>query len=139
MQTTRVTALIMLLICLAAVPASFLLPYLFGPEFSQATLLLLILIPGVYLLGIEAIVVQHFNAAGLPKTIPLFWILTVVFNLALNALFIPTYGAIAAGVISSLSYALIFCLVTVYFLVKTGNRLSQLLLIRPADIKSLRS
>ena len=139
MQTTRMTALIMLLICLAAVPASFLLPYLFGAEFSQATLLLLILIPGVYLLGIEAIVVQHFNATGLPKTIPLFWILTVGFNLALNALFIPTYGAIAAAVISSLSYAVIFCLVTVYFLVKTGNRLSQLLLIRPVDFKSLRS
>ena len=139
MQTTRMTALIMLLICLAAVPSSFLLPYLFGAEFSQATFLLLILIPGVYLLGIEAVVVQHFNATGLPKTIPLFWILTVGFNLVLNALFIPTHGAIAAAVISSLSYALIFCLVTVYFLLKTGNRLSQLLLFRSADIKSLRS
>ena len=139
MQTTRVTALIMLLICVTAVPASLLLPYLFGAEFSQATLLLLILIPGVYLLGIEAVVVQHFNATGLPKAIPLFWVLTVGFNLALNALFIPLHGAVAAAVISSLSYALIFCLVTVYFLVKTGNRFSRLLLIRSADVKSLRS
>ena len=139
MQTTRVTALIMLLLCLAAVPASFLLPYLFGAEFAQATPLLLILIPGVYLLGIEAVVVQHFNATGLPGAIPLFWILTVGFNLALNALFIPLHGSVAAAVISSLSYALIFFLVTVYFLVKTGNRFSRLLLVRSADVRSLRS
>ena len=136
-RTTRVTALIMVLMCLAAVPGSLLLPYLYGVEFSQATLLLSILIPGVYLLGIEAVVVQHFNATGLPKAIPLFWILTVAFNLAFNVLFIPVHGAVAAAVISSLSYALIFCLVTGYFVVKTGTRFSQLLLIRPNDVSSM--
>src|SRR5688572_10269389 len=139
MRTSRVTALVMMFICVAAVPAAFLLPYLYGGEFAGSTWLLLILIPGVYLLGLEAVIVQHFNATGLPKTIPAFWIATVVFNVTLNVLFIPVHGAIAAAVISSLSYALIFCLVTGYFLMKTGNRLSQVLLIRPADVKSIRS
>ncbi len=137
MRTARVTAFLMLLICLMAVPVSFLLPLVYGAEFSGAALLLLVLIPGVYLLGLEAVVVQHFNAAGLPKAIPLFWILTVCFNLALNLAFIPRYGALAAAVVSSLSYALIFLLVTTYFLVKTGNRLSQLLLIRSTDVSQM--
>lgn len=139
MRTSRVTALVMLVICLVAVPAAFLLPYLYGGEFTEATLLLLILIPGVYLLGLEAVIVQHFNATGLPKTIPLFWVMTVAFNVALNVFLIPAYGAVAAAVVSSLSYTLIFCLVTVYFLMTTGNRLTQLLVIRPADVKSMRS
>src|SRR5688500_12370949 len=108
MRTSRVTALIMLLICLAAVPAAFLLPYLYGGEFAGATLLLLILIPGVYLLGLEAVIVQHFNATGLPKTVPAFWIATVVFNLTLNLLFVPLHGAIAAAVICNLMSAVIF-------------------------------
>ena len=135
MRTSRVTALIMLILCLAAVPAAFLLPYLYGSEFTEATLLLLILIPGVYLLGLEAVIVQHFNATGLPKTIPLFWVMTVAFNVALNLLFIPAYGAVAAAVVSTLSYMLIFCLVTVYFLMKTDNRLAELFLIQPADLR----
>ena len=138
MRTSRVTALVMLIICLAAVPAAFLLPYLYGGEFTEATLLLLILIPGVYFLGLEAVIVQHFNATGLPKIIPLFWVMTVAFNVALNLLFIPAYGAIAAAVVSSISYTLIFCLVTVYFLMKTANRFTELFLIRPADLRLLR-
>jgi hypothetical protein len=44
----------------------------------------LILLPGVYLLGIESVMVQHFSGTGLPLAIPLFWIVTVVCNVALN-------------------------------------------------------
>ena len=137
MRTARVTALIMLLICFAAVPISFLLPFLYGAEFSQSTLLLLILIPGVYLLGLEAVIVQYFNATGLPKAVPLFWIVTVGFNVALNVLFIPGYGATAAAVISTFSYALIFVLVAVYFLMKTGSRVTDLFVIQSTDVTEL--
>lgn len=137
MRTTRVTALVMFIICLVAIPGSFLLPVVYGAQFTAATLLLLILIPGVYLLGIEAVLVQHFNAAGLPMAIPWFWILVVCFNLLLNFLFIPIHGALAAAVVSSLSYVLIFSLVAGYFVTKTNSRLSQLFLIRANDISQL--
>src|SRR5215213_8359418 len=63
---TRYTAFLMLLCCLAAVPFSLLLPLVYGEAFSESTALLWILLPGVYLIGLESVLVQHFNALGLP-------------------------------------------------------------------------
>ena len=113
---TRHTALIMLICCLAAVPVSFLLPLVYGAAFSDATTLLLILLPGVYLIGLESVLVQHFNALGLPRTIPVYWIVTLVVNLVLVFALVPQFGAYGAAIASTLSYALIFGLVAFYFL-----------------------
>jgi O-antigen/teichoic acid export membrane protein len=112
---TRQTALIMLVCCLAAVPVSFLLPLVYGVEFSEATTLLLILLPGVYLIGLESVLVQHFNALGLPRTIPVYWLVTLVVNLVLVFALVPQFGAYGAAIASTVSYALIFGLVAFYF------------------------
>ena len=66
MRATRHTAFVMLLVCLAAAPASLLLPLLYGASFADASVQLLILLPGVYLVGVESVLVQHFNSTGLP-------------------------------------------------------------------------
>lgn len=118
-QVTKHTALIMLVCCLAAVPVSFLLPLVYGPAFSEATTLLLILLPGVYLIGLESVLVQHFSALGLPRTIPIYWIVTLVVNLVLVFALVPQFGAYGAAIASTVSYALIFALVTFYFLATT--------------------
>jgi O-antigen/teichoic acid export membrane protein len=136
-RVTRHTAFIMFLVCLAAAPFSVMLPYVYGAAFSNATVQLLILLPGVYLLGIESVMVQHFSGTGLPLAIPLFWIGTVVCNVALNLAFVPAFGARAAAVTSTLSYALIFVLVAVYFRLKTGNRFSAALLLRNDEFRDL--
>jgi O-antigen/teichoic acid export membrane protein len=116
---TRHTALIMLVCCLAAVPASFLLPLVYGTAFSDATTLLLILLPGVYLIGLESVLVQHFSALGLPRAIPIYWLVTLVVNLVLVFALVPQFGAYGAAIASTVSYALIFGLVTFYFLTTT--------------------
>ena len=116
---TRHTALIMLVCCLAAVPLSFLLPLVYGRAFSEATALLLILLPGVYLIGLESVLVQHFNALGLPRAIPVYWLVTLVVNLALVFALVPQFGAYGAAIASTVSYALIFALVAFYFLATT--------------------
>src|SRR5688572_4764481 len=112
---TRHTALIMLICCLGTVPVSFLLPLVYGSAFSEATGLLLILLPGVYLIGLESVLVQHFNALGLPRTIPVYWVVTLVVNLVLVFALVPQFGAYGAAIASTVSYALIFCLVAFYF------------------------
>lgn len=116
---TKHTALIMLVCCLAAVPVSFLLPLVYGSAFSDATTLLLILLPGVYLIGLESVLVQHFNALGLPRTIPVYWLVTLVVNLVLVFALVPQFGAYGAAIASTVSYALIFGLVAFYFLATT--------------------
>lgn len=112
---TKNTAIIMLVCCLAAVPFSFLLPFVYGSAFAESTTLLLILLPGVYLIGLESVLVQHFSALGLPRVIPLYWIVTLIVNLVLVFALVPQFGAYGAAVASTVSYALIFGLVAFYF------------------------
>jgi O-antigen/teichoic acid export membrane protein len=137
MRATRHTAFVMLLVCLAAAPASLLLPILYGASFADASILLLILLPGVYLVGVESVLVQHFNSTGLPAAIPIFWLATLAVNLILNVTFVPVYGALAAAATSAFSYAMIFALVIVYFRLKTGNPLSRALLLQSGELRDL--
>lgn len=116
---TKHTALIMLACCLATVPFSFLLPLVYGRAFSDATMLLLILLPGVYLIGLESVLVQHFNALGLPRAIPVYWLVTLIVNLVLVFALVPQFGAYGAAIASTVSYALIFALVAFYFIATT--------------------
>jgi O-antigen/teichoic acid export membrane protein len=122
---TRQTALIMLVCCAAAVPGSFLLPLVYGPAFKEATPLLLILLPGVYLIGLESVLVQHFNALGLPRAIPLYWLFTLVINLVLVFTLVPRFGAYGAAIASTFSYALIFCLVAWHFRSSTERSFTE--------------
>ena len=120
---TRYTAFVTFICCLAAVPFSFMLPWVYGNEFREATRLLLILLPGVYLIGLESVLVQHFNALGLPRVIPIYWIVTLVVNLVLVFALVPQFGAQGAAIASTISYALIFVLVTRQFKATTGQSL----------------
>jgi O-antigen/teichoic acid export membrane protein len=122
---TRYTTFIMFLCCLAAVPFSLLLPLLYGSAFSDATRLLLILLPGVYLMGLESVLVQHFNALGLPRAIPVYWVITLVLNLFLVFALVPRFGAQGAAIASSISYAAIFALVALHFHTSTGRSFTE--------------
>jgi O-antigen/teichoic acid export membrane protein len=134
---TRHTSFIMFLICLAAVPLSFALPLLYGADFSDVSRQLLILLPGVYLIGLESVMVQHFNAMGLPVAIPLFWIVTLAINVALVFSLVPQFGARGAALASTISYALIFTLVALYFRARTRRRLSETLIPSGAELRKL--
>jgi Na+-driven multidrug efflux pump len=72
-----------------------------------------------------------------PRLIPLFWVLLLLFNVLLNLLFVPGYGARAAALSSSLSYALVFLFITIYFQRRTGNSLSQTFIPRVQELRRL--
>ena len=129
-QVSRYTTFIMFLCCLAAVPFSLLLPLIYGSAFVDATRLLLILLPGVYLMGLESVLVQHFNALGLPRAIPLYWIATLILNLILVFSLVPRFGAQGAAIASSISYALIFALVALHFQTSTGRSFAEVFVLR---------
>ena len=101
------------------------LPVIYGPAFADATKLLLILLPGVYLMGLESVLVQHFNALGLPRAIPLYWVVTLILNLVLVFALVPRYGAQGAAIASSISYATIFALVALHFHTSTGRSFAE--------------
>lgn len=133
----RFTAFVTFFCCVAAVPFSFLLPLIYGAEFTDASRLLLILLPGVYLIGLESVLVQHFNALGLPRIIPVYWIATLAINLVLVFSLVPRLGAQGAAVASTVSYALIFGLVTWQFLTSTRQSFSNVFLLRRSELRDL--
>ena len=134
---TRYTAFVTFFCCLAAVPFSFLLPLIYGAEFTAASRLLLILLPGVYLIGLESVLVQHFNALGLPRIIPFYWVVVLAINLFLVFSFVPRMGAQGAAVASTVSYALIFAFVTRQFLASTGRSFSSVFILRRSELRQL--
>lgn len=134
---TRYTAFVTFLSCLAAVPFSLLLPLIYGTEFREASGLLLILLPGVYLVGLESVMVQHFNALGLPRIVPFYWIVTLLINLAMVFSFVPRMGAHGAAMASTMSYALIFAFVTRLFLATTGQSFSNVFILRRSELRQL--
>jgi O-antigen/teichoic acid export membrane protein len=133
----RHAAFVLFFCCLAAIPLSYLLPLLYGEAFADVTTQLLILLPGVYLIGIESVLVQHLNSIGLPRTIPLSWIATLIVNIVLVFIFVPRFGARGAAVASTLSYALIFALVAYYFVSVTGRPISDALFMRGHELRDL--
>ena len=120
-EVTRHTSFVMLIVCAGAAVASFALPVIYGAPFAGATFLFLIMLPGVFFISLESVLVQHFTGTGLPAIIPVFWIITMLVNIGLNLALIPLWGARAAAINSSISYALIFVLVTAYFCRRTGR------------------
>jgi O-antigen/teichoic acid export membrane protein len=133
MRVTRHLTLIMFLACAVTIPGSLLLPLIYGARFGGAVILLLLLLPGVFLLGIESVLVQHFNALGLPRAIPFFWLIALVVNLTLNFIFVPRYGAVAAAINSSIGYAIIFFLVMIMFHRRTVNTFRDVLLLHRSE------
>lgn len=136
-QVTRHVSFVMLIMCAAAAAGSFLLPLIYGVRFADATVQLLILLPGVCLIGIESVLVQHFTGTGLPLAIPIFWLITLAISLGLNFALVPVFGARGAAVTSTISYALIFVLVAGYFCMKTGRRPGEIFLLRSRELRNL--
>jgi O-antigen/teichoic acid export membrane protein len=136
-RVARHTTFVMLIVTLVSVPASLLLPLLYGAAFKDVTAQLLILLPGVFLIGIESVLVQYFNAAGLPPAIPLFWLATLALNLVLTFALVPRFGARGAAVASTVSYALIFALVALYFRARARRPLADAFLLSKAELREL--
>ena len=137
MRVTRHTSFVMLLLCLAAAPASFALPYVYGAAFRDAPLQLLILLPGIFLMALQAVLVQYFNSLGVPRLIPAFWVMTLLVNLGLNFVLIPRYGARGAAISSTASYTMIFLLVSIYFFRRTGNHFAHAFVLRGGELREM--
>jgi O-antigen/teichoic acid export membrane protein len=136
-RVTRHTAFVMLFICLAAGPLGFLLPVLYGRAFSDVSLQLLILLPGVYLVGVQSVLAQHFNAIGLPATVPTFWLTTLLVHIVLLVVLVPPLGGRGAALASMISYIMIFVLMLFYFRSSTGKSPAETLVLKSVELRDL--
>ncbi len=116
---------------------SLLIPYVYGSSFRDSSIQLLILLPGVFFVGIQSVVVQHFAASGFPKAVPAFWLVTLAFNVVLVFGLVPKFGARGAAAASTFSYCMIAALIITHFCKVTGRSLSEVFLVRRTELASI--
>ena len=89
---------------------------LFGPDYSASTIPFMILVPGIFFISIETILMNYYAS----RNMPLFAVLTpfigLASNIILNIILIPRYGINAAAATSTFSYALMFFMFLAYFI-----------------------
>jgi O-antigen/teichoic acid export membrane protein len=98
---------------------------LFGKAFVPAEEPLKILILSRYLLWLQIVVVQVFNATGLPWRIIGYWVVAVIVNIVANALWIPQYGIVGASWASVLAHGVDLLLVGVDAFLFYRNRVKK--------------
>jgi O-antigen/teichoic acid export membrane protein len=81
---------------------------LFGVAFLPAVAPFRILLPGIWMLSVETLLVQYLNGIGMPIAILWSWIVAFAVNIGLNALLIPAMGIEGAAWASTVAYGLAF-------------------------------
>ncbi len=109
----------------------------FGPEFAPAYLPLVGLLPGIVFLSMERTCGGPTLRSGRPARIMAIYAIGLVCNLALNLLWIPTWGILGAALASSVSYGLEAFLILAWTARLAGEPLRQGLVPRKSDVFSL--
>lgn len=108
--TKRVTLVVGVFLTLVAtglaVFAEVLVRTLYGTEFIGSVDSVLLLLPGVVLLGVNSVLMHYLAAVGMPRIAVIGPATALALNVLLNLDFIPRWGIEGAAVASSLSYGL---------------------------------
>jgi O-antigen/teichoic acid export membrane protein len=120
-RVTRHAALIMSLLCGAAfVLVGPVVDVLYGAPFREAIAATRWLLPGIWALGINGILMNHYAGRGLPWVAVVTPFCGLVVNVTLNLVLIPSIGLVGAAAASTVAYALMFCIAMITF-VRSGK------------------
>jgi O-antigen/teichoic acid export membrane protein len=118
---TRLSAVVALasvgLMCAAAPP---LIPIVYGTSFRGSVPSLLALAPGLLALGATRPIGAFLLRLDRPMLASAMSIAALVVNVALNLVLVPVYGIVGSAVASSIAYAALAALQTVWFLRAIG-------------------
>lgn len=118
----RAVGLLFGILCAATVPfAGIGISLLYGEQFNDATQLYLLMLPGIYFLGMLTILSHHFAGRGFPLEAMLVWLIGLALNLAINVLFLRRWGTEVAAVASSVTYLVLYVLHARMFVRETGS------------------
>ena len=109
-------AALMFIICgVSFILVTPLTPILLGPHYLESILSSLILLPGIFFIGLEVVLMNYYAARGMPWDVVAIPFIGLTANVLLNIIFLPTHGFVAAAFTSSFSYFLMFTLLYVRF------------------------
>jgi len=134
LQFARLTAAGMAAACfLAGCAGPLLIPLVLGAPFQPAWIPLALLLPGVWLLALENVLIMHLAAHRLPLTVPGLWLGGLALNVGLNVWLLPRLGVSAAALTSTVAYAVVSLGVFCLFRRETGSGLSEVMVPRRVD------
>ena len=137
-RTLRISVMISALLCLVAVAGAFLIPVVYGAAYAPATILMLILLPGVLFACLPKVLSPWFFSQGRPKVHLQITFISLLCNIILNSMFIPLWGSRGAALASSLSYLLYGISYLIKMKYSEGFTLKELLLVHREDWQILR-
>ncbi|MBD7964909.1 flippase [Fictibacillus norfolkensis] len=109
--------------------------FLFGEMYSESSIIIKLLLPGIILFSVARILSNDFAGRGKPEINLYTAIFTVFFNICLNLYLIPLYGIEGAAIATSITYSLNSIMNVFIFINITGQSLKSTLLITLNDIR----
>lgn len=91
-----------------------LIRFIYSSEFSQAFLPLLVLLPGVILLGAARVLTNDIAGRGFPQYNSINSAMALIVTIGLDISLIPKFGILGASIASSIAYTLTFVM-SLYF------------------------
>jgi O-antigen/teichoic acid export membrane protein len=125
------------LAAVAAALAPLLVPLIYGDRFRGAATALIILLPGLFVLSLETVMMNFLGGEGSPAIVYQAPIVGLVANFVVNLFVIPRYGINGAATTSSACYAIVYVLVLVFYLRWTKSSLKDVVLVRTRDLRAL--
>lgn len=107
---------------------------LFGKAFLPAYSAVLFLLPGVIALSVHDLVKFEYYSHNLPEFVSMAAVWSLICNIALNFLLIPTYGINGAALSSSISYSLATIILLSRFHATTGISYKEILVIKQSEL-----
>ncbi len=150
-RLTRVLGFILFVSCLGLCAVAWpVIYYIFGADFAPAYLAMVLLLPGMILLGLARIVVADIAGRGFPQYGTISAWIALVATLLLDFLLIPGpftiagvhvpalgWGINGAAVASSVAYTISFVILTLSYRRLTGIGLREMYLPRTAELREM--
>jgi O-antigen/teichoic acid export membrane protein len=119
-----VTGIVMVIwVSFAALVAGPVVQFLFGTAFAQAVPAFIWLMPAIFALSVNTILMNYFASIGMPPITVYSPMIALALNIILNINIIPLYGIVGAAISSIVSYTLMLCTSLVYISLVQKNRI----------------
>jgi O-antigen/teichoic acid export membrane protein len=132
----RVLIVVLAVVVVAlGVAAHWIVPIVYGDAFDPAVTALILLLPGLFALALELVLMNFLAGNGSPPMVYIAPAIGLIVNFGANMYAIPHWGINGASVTSSVGYAVVLALVAWYYLRMTGAHVRDLILVRRVDIR----
>ena len=94
----------------------FLIIFLYGIEFADSYLIMLLLFPGVFLDNLSKILINFYKSKNILKIVNIVSLSSLIINCLLMLVLIPTYGLAGAAISTTISYSVKFLVLFYYYI-----------------------